>query len=206
MSRWLCNISKDGDSTASLLNSVPVYNHLHQKKIKFLMSRRMFTCFSLCPLLTSSRQGDLANNGTSSSIKSEKPNDKKSPWKCLILCIFSNYAKYEVRPMSQNWSLNCLYDVGSQFILGQNHSYVLLCAMGDLLDLSVLLQQPNNISGFFFKFVGHCWYLLNQISTESLTKAILDVNNLICGPSLASCSPYSIVSDRFCLLPVTAQK
>lgn len=112
--------------------------------------------------LTSSRQGDLEDSGTLPSIQKWKTQWEKKTlkmWKCFTLCIFSNYAKCEVRSMSQNWSLDCFYDAGIQFvILGQNHRYVLLCAIGDLLPtwicMSILLQQPNRFQAFFSSLLG----------------------------------------------------
>lgn len=50
--------------------------------------------------------------------------------------------------MSQNWTLDCLYDRGSQFILGQNHSCVLLCAMGDLLPAWICPSSSSNLKAF----------------------------------------------------------
>jgi len=49
MSRWVLNISKDGDSTDSLGNLFRCLTTLTVKKF-FLMFKRNFLCFSLCPL------------------------------------------------------------------------------------------------------------------------------------------------------------
>lgn len=75
-----------------------------------------------------------------------------------------NYAKYEVRVMSQNWSLDCLYYADSRFvILGQHPGYVQLYAMGDLLSALICLSSSSILTRFqaFFKAAEQvCWALL----------------------------------------------
>lgn len=80
---------------------------LKKKKKYFLMSRRIFTCFSLCPLpyILKARgpwgQWDLTLH---SKVKTQMR------IKALENASYCNYAKYEVRSVSENWSLHCLYD------------------------------------------------------------------------------------------------
>ena len=49
LSRWILNISREGDSTTSLSSLFQCSVTLRGKKF-FLMFRRNFLCFSLCPL------------------------------------------------------------------------------------------------------------------------------------------------------------
>ena len=49
LSRWVLNISREGDSTTSLDSLFQCSVTLRGKKF-FLMFRRNFLCFSLCPL------------------------------------------------------------------------------------------------------------------------------------------------------------
>lgn len=116
-----------------------------------------FSCFSLCPLpytLKASRpwrQWDLTLH---SKVKIQM---RKRTLENASHC---HYAKYEVRSMSQNWSLDCLYDADSQFvILGQNPSYVLIRAMGHLLPAWICPSSSSNLTRFqaFFQV---CWALL----------------------------------------------
>lgn len=51
LSSWVWSIAKDGDSSTSLDNPVPVFNHLYSKKAFFVCLFK-WNClsFSLCPL------------------------------------------------------------------------------------------------------------------------------------------------------------
>lgn len=149
------------------LHSFPVEHHSSVQpptpKLKKVFSdvQENFHMFQFVTLASHPQdKGIMKIEGPHLPFASEKPNEKKRPWKCLTLCIFSNYAKYEIRSMSQNGSLDCFYDAGNQFvILGQNHNYVLLCAMGDLLPAWICPSSSSNLTRFH-GFFQVCWALL----------------------------------------------